>query len=287
MNDDAGALERLLAHRQARTIVGAASVAIFLIVWQIAGATETIRSDLVSYPTEIAHAAYVMAASGELGQHAVVSLQEFAQGFAPAVVVGVLLDDLIASMIEFCVGFGMAIMVGVLVGVAMGLNRIAEYAIDPFVWFLYASPLIAFYPLLIVWLGFGFATVVAVAFLLSFVSIVVNAMAGVHSVEPNLVKAVLAFGGTRRDVVLKVVLPASIPHILAGGRIGLGRALHGVVLGEMFGSNDGLGYSIARYAAQLKTADVFAPLLTLIVLGIVINQASGLLESRLLSWRRA
>ena len=154
-------------------------------------------------------------------------------------------------------------------------------------WFLYASPLIAFYPLLIVWLGFGFATVVAVAFLLSFVSIVVNAMAGVHSVEPNLVKAVLAFGGTRRDVVLKVVLPASIPHILAGGRIGLGRALHGVVLGEMFGSNDGLGYSIARYAAQLKTADVFAPLLTLIVLGIVINQASGLLESRLLSWRRA
>lgn len=243
--------------------LGALGFALLIGVWEFSARQGWLNPIIASSPSRIWVAFLRQAASGDLAK------------------------DLATSMVEFGIGFGLAIVIGVTVGIAMGLSRTLEYAIDPFVWFLYSSPLIAFYPLLIVWLGFGFATVVAVAFLLSFVSIVVNAMAGVHAVEANLVRAVLAFGGKRRDVVLKVILPASVPHILAGGRIGLGRALHGVVLGEMFGSNDGLGYSISRYAAQLKTADVFVPLLTLIVLGIVINQLSGVLEARLLSWRKA
>jgi ABC-type nitrate/sulfonate/bicarbonate transport system permease component len=243
--------------------LGALGIVILLVVWEFAARQGWLNPVIASSPSRIAEAFVRQWSSGDL------------------------LVDLRTSAIEFVIGFGLAIIIGVALGIAMGLNRTLEYAIDPFVWFLYSSPLIAFYPLLIVWLGFGFATVVAVAFLLSFVSIVVNAMAGVHAVEPGLVRAVLAFGGKRRDVILKVILPASVPHILAGARIGLGRALHGVVLGEMFGSNDGLGYSITRYAAQLKTAEVFVPLLTLIVLGIVINQASAALENWLLSWRRA
>jgi NitT/TauT family transport system permease protein len=198
---------------------------------------------------------------------------------------GEILADLKVTMIEFAIGFGMALVIGMALGVAMGLNRLTEYAIDPFVWFLYSSPLIAFYPLIIVWLGFGFATVVAVTFLLSFVSVVVNTMAGVHSVDPQLVRAVRAFGGKKRDVIVKVILPASLPLILAGTRIGLGRALHGVVLGEMFSSNAGLGYRITYYAAHLRTADVFVPLVILVVIGILINQLSYALETRLRAWR--
>lgn len=249
--------------RLLRLVLGAIGMALLVALWEYSATRGWLNPVVLSSPSRIAMAFMRQWGSGDL------------------------LADLRTSMIEFAIGFGASILFGVAIGFAMGMNRLVEYALDPFVWLLYASPLIAFYPLLIVWLGFGFSTVVAIAFLLSFVSIVVNAMAGVHAVDPSLVRAVLAFGGTWRDVARKIILPASVPHILAGARIGLGRALHGVVLGEMFGSNDGLGYSITRYAAQLKTADVFVPLLTLVALGVAINQLSALLESRLLSWRRA
>jgi len=140
--------------------------------------------------------------------------------------------------------------------------------------------------LIIVWLGFGFATVVAVTFMLSVVAIVVNTMAGVHAVDPQLVRAVRAFGGNKFDVVVKVILPAAVPLILAGMRIGLGRALHGVVLGEMFSSNAGLGFRITFYAAHLRTADVFVPLVILVAIGIVINQLMNSLEGRLRAWKQ-
>jgi NitT/TauT family transport system permease protein len=233
----------------------------FLLAWELAARFDLINPVVVSNPSRIAMAFVAQLQSGEI------------------------LADLEVTMIEFAAGFGLALAVGIALGIAMGLNRLTEYAVDPFVWFLYSSPLIAFYPLIVVWLGFGFATVVAVTFLLSFVAIVVNTMAGVQSVDPQLVRAVRAFGGTPFDVIKKVILPAAVPLILAGMRIGLGRALHGVVLGEMFSSNAGLGYRITFYAAHLRTADVFVPLVILVVIGIVINQLGNTLESRLQAWR--
>ena len=250
-----------MSERAQSLVLGVLGFALLIAAWEICARNGLVNPVVVSSPSRIAASFARQWASGDLA------------------------TDLATSAVEFAVGFGAAVVAGVAIGLAMGLNRFVEYAVDPFVWFVYASPLIAFYPLLIVWLGFGFATVVTVAFLLSFVSIAVNTLAGVHAVDPSHTRAVLAFGGGKRDLVFKVVLPASVPHILAGARIGLGRALHGVVLGEMFGSNDGLGYSISRYAAQLKTADVFVPLITLVVLGVAINQASGLIEARLLRWR--
>jgi ABC-type nitrate/sulfonate/bicarbonate transport system permease component len=193
--------------------------------------------------------------------------------------------DVSVSLAEFAVGFALSLVVGVALGVAMGMSRVFEYAVDPFIWFLYASPLIAFYPLIIVWLGFGSTTVVALTFLLTFVSIAVNTMAGVRSVEPQLVRAVRAFGGSPLDVAAKVVLPASVPLMLAGVRIGLGRALIGVILGEMFSSNGGLGYHISYYGARLKTADLFVPLMTVVVIGVVTTRFCAVFERWFLSWR--
>jgi ABC-type nitrate/sulfonate/bicarbonate transport system permease component len=252
---------RAAASRRERLILGGLGTLAFLVIWEAAARFDLINPVVVSSPSRIAAAFVAQLQSGEI------------------------LGDLEVTMIEFAVGFGLSLAVGIGLGIAMGLNRLTEYAIDPFVWFLYSSPLIAFYPLIIVWLGFGFATVIAVTFLLSFVSIVVNTVAGVHGVDPQLVRAVLAFGGMRLDVVRKVILPAAVPLIIAGTRIGLGRALHGVVLGEMFSSNAGLGYRITFYAAHLRTADVFVPLTILVVIGLVINQFGNALEARLQAWR--
>ena len=244
-----------------RLVLGIIGTLAFLVTWEVAARLELINPVVVSNPSRIAAAFAAQLRSGEL------------------------LGDLEVTLIEFAVGFGLSLAVGIGLGIAMGLSRLTEYAIDPFVWFLYSSPLIAFYPLIIVWLGFGFATVIAVTFLLSFVSIVVNTLAGVQSVDPQLIRAVRAFGGGRLDVIRKVILPAAVPLIIAGARIGLGRALHGVVLGEMFSSNAGLGYRITFYAAHLRTADVFVPLTILVVIGLVINQLGNALETRLQAWR--
>jgi NitT/TauT family transport system permease protein len=241
--------------------LGATGFAVLLLSWEFASRQGWLNPIIVSSPTAIASA------------------------FQRQLMSGALLSDLAVSSVEFAAGFGLALVVGLALGFTMGLSRVLEYAIDPFIWFLYSSPLIALYPLIVVWFGFGTATVIAITFLLTFVSIVVNAMAGVHSVDEQLVRAIRAFGGSRRDIVFKLIVPATVSHILAGARIGLGRALHGVVLGEMFGANAGLGFSIAYYAAQLKTAEVFVPLTVLVLIGIVLNQLSALLESRLLGWR--
>ncbi len=223
--------------------------------------------------------------AGWLNPVIVSSPSAIAQAFARQWQSGDLMKDLGISLAEFAIGFSLSLVVGLALGVAMGMSRWVEYAADPFIWFLYASPLIAFYPLIIVWLGFGSTTVIALTFLLTFVTIAVNTMAGVRSVDPQLIRAVRAFGGSRLDVVAKVVLPASVPLVLAGVRIGLGRALIGVILGEMFSSNGGLGYHISFYGAHLKTADLFVPLTTVVVIGVVMTRICAVFERRFLAWR--
>ncbi len=251
------------ASRYEPLLLGTVGVIAFLGAWQLAADFGFLNPTIASSPGLIARAFLDQWRSGDLGA------------------------DLRISMAEFSIGFALSLVVGVGLGVAMGMSRILEYAIDPFIWFLYSSPLIALYPVIVVWLGFGTTTVIAVSFLLTVVSVIVNTLAGVRSVEPMLVRAVRAFGGGRRAVITKVILPASVPLIAAGARIGLGRALLGVVLGEMFSSNAGLGFRISYYAGRLRTADVFVALLLLIAIGLATDKIFGAIETRLQRWRRS
>lgn len=230
-------------------------------MWQISADQRWINPVVIASPTRIAVAFYQQWTSGQF------------------------LRDLIVSLLELATGFGASIIVGVMTGIFMGLNRDVEYVLDPFIWFLYSTPLIALYPLIVVWLGFGFATVVAVTFFLTFTAIVVNTLAGVRSVDPTLVSVIRVFGGNQRDVIFKVVLPASIPLVMAGIRIGLSRALIGVVLGEMFGASAGLGFRMTFYGEQLRTADVFVPLVAFMFIGIVLTQLATSAEAWLQTWK--
>lgn len=262
MDDEARrAKPRRSRDRLEETGLGILGVVLLVSVWEFAARAGWINSVIASSPTAIAQAFVGQWQSGDI------------------------IADLQVSMAEFAIGFSLSLIVGLALGIAMGMSRMVEYAADPFIWFLYASPLIAFYPLIIVWLGFGSTTVIALTFLLTFVTITVNTMAGVRSVDPQLVRAVRAFGGTQLDVVRKVVLPASVPLVLAGVRIGLGRALIGVILGEMFSSNGGLGYHISYYGAHLKTADLFVPLMSVVIIGIVMTRVCAVFERWFLSWR--
>ena len=141
-----------------------------------------------------------------------------------------------------------------------------EYALDPFLWFLYSAPLIAFYPIFVLWFGLGVPTVIAMTFLLSVTQIAASTLSGFKNVNPGLIRAARSFGATERDLLWKVVLPASVPMVIAGLRLGIGRALMGVVVGELFGATAGLGYSIAYYGSLLKTTDMIASLVVVVVL---------------------
>ena len=244
-------------------VLGTIGVVAFLALWEICARVGWLNPVVVSSPSRIAAAFAAQAESGQL------------------------LGDFFVSFGELVIGFVFSFVVGSAIGIAMGLSRTTEYALDPFVWFLYSTPLVALYPLIVVWFGFGFATVIAITFMLTVVPIVVNTLAGVRSVDPSLIRAVRAFGGSQTDVVFKAIVPASMPLVLAGVRIGLGRALIGVVLGEMFSANAGLGFRMTTYGAHLETADVFVPLTLFIIIGVVLTQVTSLFENRLQAWKNA
>lgn len=247
--------------RHEAVILGVVGLAGFTALWELAGRLGWINPVVLSTPSRVGDALLRQVRAGEL------------------------LRDLQVTTAEFALGFAVAVALGVAVGVLMGLYQDAEFALDPFIWFLYAAPLVAFYPLIIVWLGFGFWTVVAITVFLTAIPITVNTLAGIRSVDPLLVRAVRSFGGSAWDVTTKVLLPASLPLVLAGLRIGIGRALIGVVLGEMFSANAGLGFRMTFYGARLRTTDVLVPMLVIVVFGIVATQLVRLLEVRLAGWR--
>ena len=182
-------------------------------------------------------------------------------------------------------GFGAAVAFGLVVGVLAGWFRPIGYAVGPFLWFVYSAPLIAFYPLFVLWLGLGPRTVMLIAFLLSVTPVAVNTMAGIEQVDRTLLLAARAFGARASDLLWKVALPASVPMIVAGLRLGVGRALTGVVIAELFVPSGGLGSSISYYGALLKTTEMLASLMVIVALGVICTQALSAIESRLDSWR--
>ena len=247
--------------KQEAVVLGVLGIVLFVGLWEAVVYVGLADPAFISRPALVAQALHRQFATGQL------------------------LDDLKVSVQEMALGFALAAVVGVLVGTAMGWYRSVEYSLDPFVWFLYSAPLVAFYPLFIIWLGLGFKTVVAMAFLLTVIPIAINTLTGVRAIDPVLVRAVRSFGGTNRDIFVKLVLPGALPVILAGLKIGVGRALIGMMLGEMFGATAGLGYRAVYYGGRLRTSDVLAPLLLVAVLGIVATQAIRLIEVLLSRWK--
>src|SRR5262245_4159590 len=241
--------------------LGILSFAAILIAWEAGARVGWLNPFFTSQPTAIAAALGEQLRSGELAH------------------------SIEVSVVEFAIGFGTAIAVGLTLGIAAGWFRTVEYALDPFIWFVYSAPLIAFYPLFVLWLGLGTHTVIAISFLLSVTPITVNTISGMRGIDPLLLLAARSFGARPHDLLWKVALPASVPMIAAGLRLGVGRALTGVVIAELFVPSGGLGSSIAYNAGLLKTTNVFASLVVIVVIGVICTQTLSALEAKLSSWR--
>jgi NitT/TauT family transport system permease protein len=235
------------------------SVVAFLAVWEISG--RRVDPVLMSYPSAIAVAFVKLAASGEL------------------------LRELLRSMQAFVAGFGLSIVFGIVLGVLMGAYRRVEYALDPFINALYSTPNVALIPLVMLWLGLGLQTKIAVVFLIAFFPIVVSTFSGVKNVSGSLVEIGRAFGFGEAQILWKIILPGSIPFIATGVRLAVGRAVVGMVVAEFFTAISGLGGMIIKYSNNFETAAMFVPIIVLALFGVGLTELVKVFERRVAPWK--
>jgi NitT/TauT family transport system permease protein len=241
------------------SVVRALSLIATLLVWEWYG--RGVDPIFLSYPTGILLAVPQMIASGEL-QSAMAS-----------------------SLTQFAIGFGLAIVFGVLVGLITGRYRMVEYAIDLQLSALYATPNVALIPLFMLWFGLGATAKIFIIFMAAFFPIVVTTQAGVKNVSASLVDIVLAEGASEWQVITKVVIPASLPFVMGGIRLGVGRAVVGMVVAEMFTAITGLGGLIVTYGNKFQTDRLFVIIICLALLGVGMTQGLKRLELRLARWK--
>lgn len=190
-----------------------------------------------------------------------------------------------ATMEAVVVAFGLASVVGVAIGITLGLLRGVERVVTPFFDAANAMPRIALAPVFIVWLGIGIGAKVALAFSIVVFIVVAAAQAGVRSADPEVLRMSAVFGITKPQLFYKVLLPASVPAIFSGLRLGLVYALLGVVGSEIIASQIGLGQLITLYSNSYQMDAVYGILLVLAVIASVLNMIMATAERWLLRWR--
>jgi ABC-type nitrate/sulfonate/bicarbonate transport system permease component len=247
--------------RHEKWLLGTISMTLFLAFWETAVALQWVNPLFTSSPSRIVRTAFDMFADGSIIEHIEVSAH------------------------EFVIGYGLAVIVGVPLGILMGWYSRVDAVLEPFVSALYATPRIALLPLILIWLGIGIASKIAIVFLGAVFPIVVNTVTGVRTVEADFVKVARSFGCNDRQLFWTVVLPSSVPMLLAGLRLGLGHALVGIVVGEMYGATKGLGFLIATAGARFQTDQVMVGIILIAGAGVLLTELLRAIERRFERWR--
>jgi NitT/TauT family transport system permease protein len=193
--------------------------------------------------------------------------------------------DLAISSRAFIWGFTMAVIIGIPVGLVMGWRRRVEYSLDPFLTALYASPLVALAPMFIIIFGVGVLGKAALVFLLSVFPFIFNTFAGVQSTDPLLISVIRSFGGKEKDLYLKVILPSTLPYIVAGARLAIGRGLVAIIVGEFYAASEGIGFAILQAGDTYRLPDMFVGIITLSLIAVVLTEIMRKLELTIAPWR--
>ena len=247
---------------QEKKILGTASVIIFLAIWELVGnVLQLINPMFMSAPSLIGKAAVQLFASGEI------------------------YNDLYISGIELFWGYLLSAAVAVPFGIAIGWYKKVAYIFDPFVNAMNATPRVALLPLVIIWLGIGILSKVGIIFLGAVFPILINTRDGVKTTPANLLTAARSFGASEWMLFKTVVLPSTIPFILTGLRLGLGRAIVGVMVGELYAATAGIGFMITVAGATFQTDKVFVGVLVFALTGMIGTEFLTRVERRFDKWR--
>jgi NitT/TauT family transport system permease protein len=239
-------------------VLSAGLLVLILALWEIAGRYDFINPFFLSWPSAIAVAGWRMLVSGAL------------------------LANLMVTAYAYLVGVVAACLVGSVLGLAMGWWKKFGAVIDPFIVFFSAMPRIALYPVLLMMFGIGDLSRILIVFIGVLFPVVFNAYVGAKQTPPLLVDVARVFGYSTNKLFLVIVLPASLPYLMAGFRIGITLGMILVVVAEFFGGSSGLGYEIALTAQMYKTPEMYAWVIYTSLAALVVVRAADYFERRAL-----
>lgn len=198
---------------------------------------------------------------------------------------GSIWDHMWFSLTNFAIGFVVSVLLGVLLGIPMGWYKNVCKTFDPLLSGIYATPLIALLPLIIMMFGLGPVSKIIMTVLAAVFPILINTMVGIANTDHRLITMARAFGAKDNQIFRKVSLPGSLPYIVAGMRVALGRALVYIVVAEQYGAATGLGYLSSVAAQRFQMAAMFVPIVIIAALGAGLNELLKALERRLEKWK--
>jgi ABC-type nitrate/sulfonate/bicarbonate transport system permease component len=239
-------------------VITTSSIVLLLIIWEFFG--REVNPIFGSHPLAIALAFWKMVQSG------------------------LLIKALFQSLQAFIVGYGLSIIIGVPLGLIIGRSRILQASLGVFVTAAHAMPLVALVPLLVLWFGLGFTVKAAVVFLMAVFPIIINTWLGVRAVPKTLIEVGKSFVAPKHVILLRIILPATIPYIMAGIKLAVGRAVVAMVIAEFFTAISGLGAIIINAANSFDTASMFVPVIVIMVLATGLNSLVGWIEHYVAPW---
>lgn len=253
-------LRRFYTHSE-RAIIGTLSVLAFMIVWEAAFRFQWVNPLFISSPIQVI-----------LATKTVFTSKEFHV-------------DLYTSSIEFVIGYLMAIAIGVPLGLATGRSRRLYYLMSPFIHTLNTVPRITLLPIIIIWFGIGIWSKILVVFLGALIPILISTYAGVRTSEERFMRVARSFNASQGRIFRTIVLPGTVPFIFTGMKYGTGRALLGVIVGELYAATAGVGYFIASAGNAFQTDKMLVGLGVVIVAGLIAMEVLNRIEHRFDRWR--
>jgi NitT/TauT family transport system permease protein len=240
-------------------LFGAASAVAFLAIWQII--SMNVPPVILPSPAKVAIAFVQLTASGEL-------IKATAETIWP-----------------FAIGLVIAFVTGTALGLLLGIYRPAARILDPYIFIFWSIPNIAWLPLFIAWFGVGNLTLIIFVFVSAVFPQLLTVEAGAKEADSFLVEVARSLGGTKREILRIVVLPSALPYIFAGLRVAVGRALVGIIVGQLLIVATGIGYMFQFYGETLSLAKYFAPLIVIAALAVLLNRGVNWAEQALIPWK--
>ncbi|MEE8348720.1 MAG: ABC transporter permease [Acidobacteriota bacterium] len=241
-------------------ILGFSSVMLFLIAWESAVSFGWVNALFLAPPSDVVASLWELSSTRLWG-------------------------DVYVSGLEFVIGFVLSVILGIPLGLWVGWNRRAYYVFSPFLSGLYATPRIALLPLLIIWVGIGIWSKVLMVFLGAVFPIVMNTISGVRSADQSLVRVARVFGASELQVFRTVIVPGSVPFLITGLKLGVGRGILSVIVAEFYASVRGLGNLISLAGETFQTSTAFAGIVIVAFIGFLSSALLERLESRFDRWR--
>lgn len=242
---------------------GCVSIVAGLVIWEILTRLLLENELLIPPPSSVLVSFWQLLISGKLNKHFVATLTEFFYGFTTASIVGIA------------------------IGYFMGMHKWFDEVMDPWIATLYSIPIITVVPLIIIWFGIGMISKVIVVFKITAVAIILNTAAGIKNLDPVWLELARSLRLSRWETTYKIRFPGALPYIITGMRLGVGRALLGVVVAELMAANAGLGYLLRDSSETWDSPKLFVTVILLATIGLVSFNLIKRLEQKMAPWRQS